>query len=260
MSNPSLRFIRQAGYERDGFAETYDLHRPSPPAALLDVLTRAAGVERPRLVVDLGSGTGLSTRAWAERADEVVGVEPQEVMRARAEAVTGAPNVRYVEGWSFATGLADESADVVTCSQSFHWMETEPTLAEAARILRAGGVFAVYDYEVPPFVQPDVDAAFEEYLLLRREARAALGIPPTDKTQHLARIAASGHFRYARRLLLHGEESGGAERVVGAALSIGPVLDGLDDAVEELRAAAERALGDRTVPWVVGYFVYLAVK
>ncbi len=260
MDNPSPRLIRQAGYEREGFAETYDSNRPAPPAALLEVLTRAAGVERPRLVVDLGSGTGLSTRAWAERAEQVVGIEPQAPMRERAAAVPAARNVRYVDGWSFETGLPDGSADVVTCSQSFHWMEPGPTLAEAARILRPGGVFAAYDYEVPPFVHPEVDAAFEQYLDSRREARARGGIPPADKTRHLERLRASGHFRFSRRLLLHGEDDVDAKRVVGYALSIGPVLEELEGTVEHLRETAERVLGDRVVPWVVGYFVCFGVK
>jgi SAM-dependent methyltransferase len=260
VDDPSPRFIRQAGYAREGFAERYDANRPSPPPALLDVLTRAADVERPRLVVDLGSGTGLSTRVWADRAEEVVGVEPQGVMRERAEAVTDASNVRYVEGWSYATGLPDGAADIVTCSQSFHWMDAAATIAEAARILRPGGVFSVYDYEVPPFVHPEVDAAFDGYLSRRRDARARTGIPSADKTRHLEHIDASGHFRFARRLLLHGEDAADAERVVGLALSIGPVLEELEDGIERLRETAERVLGDRTVRWVTGYFVYLAVK
>jgi trans-aconitate methyltransferase len=63
----------------------------------VDVLCALAGVERPRLV-DLGSGTGLSTRAWAKRADEVVHVEPNPAMIAGAEAATQAANVRYLRG------------------------------------------------------------------------------------------------------------------------------------------------------------------
>ena len=77
------------------------------------------------------------------------------------------------------TGLPAGAADVVTCSQSFHWMEAEPTLAEAVRILRPGGVFAAYDYDWPPIVHWEVEAAFEELLVrvgplhrLRRGLRA----------------------------------------------------------------------------------------
>lgn len=44
-------------------------------------------------------------------------------------------------------------------------------LAEAARILRPGGVFAAYDYDVPPVVQPEVDRAFASHLEARRAAR-----------------------------------------------------------------------------------------
>jgi hypothetical protein len=42
-----------------GFADLYDSYRPAPPPALADVLCLLAGVKRPALVVDLGSGAGL---------------------------------------------------------------------------------------------------------------------------------------------------------------------------------------------------------
>ena len=71
-----------------GFADVYDRFRPRPPAALVDALCLLAGVERPSLVVDLGSGTGTSTRYWADRAARVVGVEPSPDMRAQARAAT----------------------------------------------------------------------------------------------------------------------------------------------------------------------------
>src|SRR6266545_4264909 len=121
----SERLMRGSGYARTGFAAGYDSHRPSPPPALLDLLCLEAQVERPALVVDLGSGTGLSTRAWADRAHEVVGVEASPEMREQAEAATSAVNVRFVQAYAHETGLPDAAADVVTCSQSFHWMEPE---------------------------------------------------------------------------------------------------------------------------------------
>lgn len=73
-------------------------------------------------------------------------------MKAQAESETLAPNVDYLERFASNTGLAEESADIVSCSQSLHWMEPESTFAEAARILRPGGVFTAYDYKWPPVV------------------------------------------------------------------------------------------------------------
>ena len=79
-----------------GFADLYDAHRPAPPARLGGVLAAYAGVDRPE-VVDLGSGTGLSSRWAAVWASQVVGVEPNPDMRAQAES-RPLPNVRYVAG------------------------------------------------------------------------------------------------------------------------------------------------------------------
>src|SRR5271169_4166340 len=92
-----------------GFAELYDKQRPRPPEIIVDLLTQMAAKERP-VVVDLGSGTGLSTLLWTRVAAEVVGVEPNADMRVQAQrraAESGASTVRFVEGVSTATGLPD---------------------------------------------------------------------------------------------------------------------------------------------------------
>src|SRR5690242_17862199 len=122
MSGFSEALIARSGYEGEGFAAVYDAFRPSPPVVLLELLARYAGVERPRLAVDLGCGTGLSTRAWADRADAIVGVEANPAMAGQARAATAAANVRFVVALAADTGLASGEADVVTCAQSFHWM------------------------------------------------------------------------------------------------------------------------------------------
>jgi SAM-dependent methyltransferase len=261
------RLLRASGYARTGFAHGYDSYRPSPPSALLDILCLEAQVERPRQIVDLGSGTGLSTRAWAERADDVVGVEASPEMRSRAEKTTSAGNVRFVQAYAQETGLAAGTADIVTCSQSFHWMEPVATLAEAARLLRLGGIFAAYDYDWPPIVHPDVEAAFEELVRRIGMRRALRGQPRHTKDMHLDRIRESGHFRFVREVLLHSEERGSAERVIGMALSLGPLSVMLNEGVSEeelglaqLREAAAAALGDREVEIFLSYRVRLGVR
>ena len=131
-----------------GFADLYDANRPTAPARLGPLLARYAGVERP-VVVDLGSGTGLSSRWAAGWADQVIGIEPNDDMRAVAVAQRHARR-EYRAGVSHATGLADDSADVVVAVQAMHWMEPTSTHAEVARILRPGGVFAIVDADWPP--------------------------------------------------------------------------------------------------------------
>jgi SAM-dependent methyltransferase len=263
----SEELIARSGYERAGFADRYDRHRPRPPRALLELLCRFARSAEPKLVVDLGCGTGLSARAWSGVARRVIGVEPNPAMLGAAEE---APGVEYRTAYAQATGIDDGAADMVTCSQSFHWMEAEPTLAEAARILRRGGVFAAYDYDLPPAVDPEVDTAFAEYLARRREARARRsirqGADRWSKDKHLERIRESGLFGFCREVVLHSVEKGDAERVGGLARSLGLPIAEPDDPelarelrIDELEEAARRILGSGVVPFVFGYRVRLGV-
>jgi SAM-dependent methyltransferase len=266
VSEFSRALIDRSGYEREGFAGGYDRFRPRPPRVLIDLLCRYVHSERPRLVVDLGCGTGLSSRAWSGTAEHVVGIEPNAAMLAVAEA---APGVEYREAFSHDTGVASGAADIVTTSQSLHWMEPEPTFAEAARILRPGGVFAAYDYDWRPAVDPELDEAFLAYHARRAAMRARrgiqLGADRWAKHEHLERMRASGRFRFCREVLLHSVEDGNAERVGGLARSLGlPVATEDDEAARELRideleAVARRVLGARTVPFHFGYWVRIGV-
>jgi SAM-dependent methyltransferase len=234
-----------------GFADLYDAHRPAPPDRLGPLLARYCGMRGSRrpLVVDLGSGTGLSSRWAATWADQVIGVEPNDDMRAVAESRT-TPGVSSVNGTSDATGLADGTADVVLAVQAMHWMEPASTHAEVARILRPGGVFAIVDADWPP-VTGLVGAERAWVTIHRRirvlEARLARGLAgaalrapiddddpeladddPADphlnrtmvagrswsKRDHLRRLRDSGRFAYTREILLDHDVVGGADRFV----------------------------------------------
>lgn len=270
-SHDPLENARLAGYTRDGFAARYDAYRPRPPASIVDLLLQMAQTPRPDLVVDLGSGTGLSTGIWAERARRVIGIEPLDEMRRMADAAHPGPGVEFRAGVAQRTGLRAASADIVTCSQSFHHMEPAGVLAEVGRILRPGGVFATYDYDLPPVVHWEAERAFFEFMDRVRRLRTAHAVGSTmqlwDKSAHVDRLQGSGIFRHVRELLLHHTERCTAEHWVGFALSMRdvlPVLDlGLSDAelgLDEFRTVTERTLGAEGLPWYVSYRVRIGVK
>jgi len=238
-----------------GFAAVYDSYRPSPPLALAPILTRYAGAPRPELVVDLGSGTGLSTRYWAERAERVIGIEPSADMRRQAAERTEAANVSYREGLSHETGLPDDCAQIVTCNQALHWMAPQPTFEEAARILQPGGVFAATDYFWPPVTGHwQVDAAFAQCMARLSELAEAHGIEEKlqrwPKSGHLGRMQASGCFRFTKEIGVHHVDQGDADRLAGLCLSLGGVASllkaGVSEAemgLDELRALADEFIG-----------------
>src|SRR5262245_59118796 len=257
--------IDESGYDAPGFAERYDRYRPRPPAALTDLLPPLAGVRRPRLVVDLGSGTGLSTRIWAEHADEVVGVEPNDAMRMFAERATRSATVRYIGASAYETGLPDGCADLVTAAQSLQWMRPERVLPEIRRILRPGGVFCAYAYVALQTARWEPEAEWDAVLARKRELRARLGL---DSGAHCwavsrERIDSSGVFRYVRELSLHSVESGDGDRLVGLALSEGSMTTLLAAGATEEEVGLDRlrrvaATMPEPVPWWISYQVWLA--
>lgn len=266
MSDELERRLGESGYARPGFAEHYDAVRPSPPGVLLELLPSLAGVERPKLVVDLGSGTGLSARFWAEHADEVIGVEPQTPMREWAESVTEAANVRYLDASSYETKLPGECADVVTAAQSLQWMDPGPTFAEIGRILRAGGVFCAYEYVSlqTPLWEPEI--VWEAVIARKKQLRAARGLDRQKRIWPVGRerLEESGVFRSVRELSLHSVEEGDGERLVRLALSEGSVQTLLEDGVSEGEVGLDRlrevARAMPRVPWWISYRAFVGRK
>jgi len=108
---------RLTGYTCSGFGARYHTHQPKPPAALVDVLLQLEGTRRPRLVVDLGSGTGISTMLWAPHAERVVDVEPLDEMRKIAEAGNASANVSFKAGVAQQTGVPDGAVERCTAER-----------------------------------------------------------------------------------------------------------------------------------------------
>lgn len=258
-----------------GFQNEYDRYRPQAPRLVTELLTGYLK-RRPALVVDLGCGTGLSTFLWLAAADSVIGIEPGDDMRGKAlekwKALGSPEGISFIPGYSNALGLPPESADIVTCSQSFHWMEPVSTLKEAGRVLKAGGIFAAYDCDWPPVLEPSIETLYHE-LIEQAEAIIGRRLPAEErafkwnKDEHLRRIKDSGEFAFAREVVFHNTERCDAERYVGLTLSQGGVqtvlrLGGgeLDETIAVYREEVERYFDGRTLETLLSYRIKLGIK
>ncbi len=136
--NPTGRFA--------GLSDLYVRHRPGYPDAALDRIVQFAGLSGSSLLIDVGAGTGISSRLMAGRSVPVIGIEPNDEMRgkAAAELLPGdVPRPEYRAGRSEATGLSDGCADAVLAAQAFHWFDAAAALREFHRILKPGGTVAL---------------------------------------------------------------------------------------------------------------------
>ena len=131
-------------------ASDYARFRPSYPAEAIDAALAGMPIASGLVAADIGAGTGISSRLFAERGVRVLAVEPNAAMRESAEPHEG---VTFVDGTAEATGLESASVDLVICAQAFHWFRPVEALAEFRRIVKPGGrlVFLVNerDHEDP---------------------------------------------------------------------------------------------------------------
>lgn len=123
----------------------YVRYRPDYPAALMAWLHDEMKVAKDAKVADIGAGTGISSKMFLEAGHEVVAVEPNAAMRAAAVEWLGAsPKFSAIDGNAEATKLADASVDLISVAQAFHWFDQQAVKPEWRRILRSGGLVAIY--------------------------------------------------------------------------------------------------------------------
>ena len=116
---------------------------------------------RPRLMVDVGCGTGtlIAQLAVADRSLQIIGVDGDEQVLARAREKTAAADAAMLgERVGFRKGLADElpvddgSVEAVVMSLLLHHLAPNAkirALHEAQRVLRPGGRLIVADWGRP---------------------------------------------------------------------------------------------------------------
>lgn len=122
----------------------YVKYRPNYPASLIDYLFERTGLCPGAEIADIGSGTGIFTGQLLGRGMTVYAVEPNDEMRAAAEALLRShERFRSVSGSAESTGLPDTCADLIVVAQAFHWFDASAARAEFARIGRPGAFTAL---------------------------------------------------------------------------------------------------------------------
>ena len=119
------------------------------------------------LVVDVGCGTGTFAVTLSAAGAQVVGVDGDADVLARAAAKPGAASVAWRQGLADALPLDSASADAVVMSLLLHHLEPpgkRAALAEAMRVLKPGGRLHIADWGRPP--DPVIRAAFFALQLL----------------------------------------------------------------------------------------------
>ena len=123
-------------------AQAYAQARPNYPAELFDYLQNLVGAQAR--VWEAACGSGQATVDLAARFAWVEGSEPAAAALALAPKL---PNVRYQQLPAEQCDLASASVDLVVVAQAMHWFDQAAFFAQVRRVLRPGGVLAVWCYQ-----------------------------------------------------------------------------------------------------------------
>ena len=154
------------------------------PTALIDL-------QEGQVVLDLGSGGGIDVLLSARRvgpSGKVYGLDMTDDMLALArdnQRKAGVRNVEFLKGDIQSIPLPDNSVDVVISNCVINLApDKSKVLAEAFRVLRPGGRFAVSDIVVRGEVSP----------ALRRDMELWVGCiaGALDETDYKAKLTAAG--------------------------------------------------------------------
>ena len=138
-------------------APDYARYRPSYPGDLFRWL--AAQAPARATAWDCGTGSGQAAIGLAPHFNRVIATDPSASQLAHAE-----PNekVEYRCVAAEASGLDAASVDLLSVAQAIHWFDLDRFYAEARRVLRPGGVIAVWTYTLLD-VEAGVDAVVSDY-------------------------------------------------------------------------------------------------
>jgi SAM-dependent methyltransferase len=103
---------------------------------MIDDLVR----DSPRAILDVGCGTGISTRLFSTRGLKVLGIEPD----ARMASVATEHGLNVEAGTFEAWDPKGRAFDLLICGQSWHWVNPTVGPAKAADVLLPCGKIALF--------------------------------------------------------------------------------------------------------------------
>lgn len=130
-------------------AADYARARPAYPGELFAWL--ASEISPRRLALDCATGSGQAAIGLAEHFEQVIAIDVSEAQLAHAAVH---PRVEYRVAKAEESGLEDASVDLMTAAAAAHWFDPEGFAAEVRRVVRPGGLLAVWTYHIAYLESP----------------------------------------------------------------------------------------------------------
>lgn len=183
-------------------AEGYAKRRPALHAHIVERARTTLGMTTlGDVALDIGCGSGLSTKPLQGLARLAAGIEPVWEMTHCARFV--APDAWFVNGRGEQMPFGDASVDFITAAGSLNFARPEEVLREAWRVLKPDGVLVAYDFAQGREFNEGGELGLWFDAFLRRYPRPpseAIALDPAKLEAMGEGYAAAGHEEFALAL------------------------------------------------------------
>lgn len=121
----------------------YKRFRPSYPPELYSYLSDICGGRV--LAWDCATGTGQAAQGLSPFFDHIVATDASEKQISQAQ---GADNISFRIATAEKTELETSSVDLIVVAQALHWFDHDAFYQEVKRVLKPGGILAVWTYDL----------------------------------------------------------------------------------------------------------------
>ncbi len=139
----------------------YALYRPHYPDELFAYLSRLCCNHDSAWDCATGNGQAAVALARHFKRVDATDISPEQLQQGYPH-----PRVKYSPAPAEKTDFGDSSFDLVTVAQAVHWFDLPRFFAETGRVLKPGGILALFGYKFPE-VDPQTDAVIARELLDR---------------------------------------------------------------------------------------------
>lgn len=123
-------------------SEQYSRYRPTYPAELFKFLSSICASHQTAL--DTATGNGQAAIGLAPLFSKIIAIDASVN---QLKYAFKNEKIEYRNAAAEDTGLDDKSIDLVTMASAFHWIDKDRFFAEANRIIKPGGILAVWRYD-----------------------------------------------------------------------------------------------------------------
>jgi cyclopropane fatty-acyl-phospholipid synthase-like methyltransferase len=164
----------------------YAVYRPGYPASFYTVL-QAVGIGRPgQHILDLGTGTGVLARAFAQQGAQVIGIDIAEAQIVTAQQLAAQEHldIRFMTCAAEDAEFPPQSFDIVSCGQSWLYFDTQRMIPLVKTWLKPAGKLVLTYLSWLPRKDPIAHAS-EQLVLQYNPHWSDADFPGSRTVQHV---------------------------------------------------------------------------